>query len=288
MIIVWRNVVIFLLYHLIALQGVYYVVSLTVIWKTLLWSLLLTACAGQGITAGVHRLWAHRSYKARLPLRLLLCFFQTISFQNSIYEWARDHRAHHKFTDTDADPHNSTRGFFFSHMGWLMVRKHPAVITKGRMVDMSDLEADPVVRFQKKYYPILAPLLCFVMPTMVPWYFWNEELYVAFCVAGMLRYLISLHFTWLVNSAAHLWGYKPYDRYIKPSENGLVSTLTFGEGWHNYHHVFPWDYKAAELDNYNGNLTTGFIDFMNKIGWAYELKTAPPEMILKRMQRTGV
>lgn len=68
--------------------------------------------ASQGITAGAHRLWAHRTYKAKLPLRILLAILQTASFQNHIYEWARDHRAHHKFTDTDADPHNATRGKF--------------------------------------------------------------------------------------------------------------------------------------------------------------------------------
>ena len=76
--------------------------------------------------------------------------FQTVAFQNHIYEWVRDHRVHHKFTDTDADPHNSKRGFFFSHMGWLMVRKHPDVFTKGKTVDMSDLERDPIVMWQKK------------------------------------------------------------------------------------------------------------------------------------------
>jgi stearoyl-CoA desaturase (Delta-9 desaturase) len=76
--------------------------------------------------------------------------FNSMSFQNSIYEWTRDHRVHHKFTDTDADPHNSRRGFFFSHIGWLMVRKHPDVKRKGATVGMSDLHTDGVVMFQKK------------------------------------------------------------------------------------------------------------------------------------------
>lgn len=66
--------------------------------------------SGQGITAGAHRLWAHRTYKAKLPLRIILAVFQTLAFQNHIYEWVRDHRVHHKFTDTDADPHNAKRG----------------------------------------------------------------------------------------------------------------------------------------------------------------------------------
>jgi fatty-acid desaturase len=110
----------------------------------------LTHFGGLGITAGAHRLWAHRTYKAKLPLRILLMLAQTFALQNDIHEWVRDHRVHHKFTDTDADPHNSTRGFFFSHMGWLMVKKHKDVFIKGKTVDMSDVASDPVVRFQRK------------------------------------------------------------------------------------------------------------------------------------------
>lgn len=74
----------------------------------------------------------------------------TYSSQDCVYDWARDHRVHHKFSETDADPYNSRRGFFFSHMGWLMMRKHPDVIQKGKMIDMSDLLQDPVLQFQKK------------------------------------------------------------------------------------------------------------------------------------------
>ena len=81
-----------------------------------------------------------------IRLTSLMC----LTIQNDIFEWARDHRVHHKFSETDADPHNALRGFFFSHIGWLLVRKHPDVIEKGRKLDVSDLKADPVVMFQKK------------------------------------------------------------------------------------------------------------------------------------------
>ncbi|XP_065204291.1 acyl-CoA Delta-9 desaturase-like [Planococcus citri] len=103
----------------------------------------------------------------------------------------------------------------------------------------------------------------------------------------MLRYTWTLNMTWLVNSAAHMWGNKPYDRHINPSENKCVSFVALGEGWHNYHHVFPWDYKTAELGDYSANPTTAFIDFFAKIGWAYDLKTVSVEMIKKRAEKTG-
>lgn len=103
-----------------------------------------------GITAGVHRLWSHRSYKAKLPLRIFLMLCNSAMYQLDIYSWSRDHRVHHKYTDTDADPHNSRRGFFFSHIGWLLMKKHDNVYQKGQTIDMSDIIADPVIRFQRK------------------------------------------------------------------------------------------------------------------------------------------
>ncbi|XP_011863272.1 PREDICTED: acyl-CoA Delta(11) desaturase-like, partial [Vollenhovia emeryi] len=241
---------------------------------------------GLAITAGAHRLWCHRAYKAKWPMRVILMILQTAAFQNHIYEWVRDHRVHHKFTDTDADPHNSKRGFFFSHVGWLLIRKHPDVISKGATIDMSDLEKDPIVVFQRRYYAVLMPVLCFVLPMLVPIYFWNEKpIYAWYC--AVCKYVTVLNITWLVNSAAHMWGTKPYDTSISATNSYGVSYLAFGEGWHNYHHVFPWDYKTSELNNYGSNFTCAFIDFFAWLGWAYDLKTVGHDLIKKRAARIG-
>ncbi|KRT83168.1 hypothetical protein AMK59_3767 [Oryctes borbonicus] len=242
--------------------------------------------SGLGITAGAHRLWAHKSYKAKWPLSLFLAMCNTIAFQDAAVDWARDHRVHHKYSETDADPHNAKRGFFFAHVGWLLCRKHPDVKAKGKGIDMSDLYADPVLRFQKKYYLIIMPFLAFVIPTMIPMYLWNETFKNAF-FANMLRYAFTLNATWLVNSAAHMFGSKPYDRFINPAENKSVAILAMGEGWHNYHHTFPWDYKTAEMGRYSVNFTALFIDIMAKIGLAYDLKTVSEDMIRRRVERTG-
>lgn len=103
-----------------------------------------------GITAGAHRLWAHRTYKAKMPLQIILIIFNSVAFQNSAMHWVRDHRLHHKYSDTEADPHNATRGFFFSHMGWLLVKKNEEVRRCGKLLDMSDIYNNPVLRFQKR------------------------------------------------------------------------------------------------------------------------------------------
>ena len=147
--IVWKNVSYMSALHIGALYGIY-----LLLFKIKLWTILFTAVlyliSAYGITAGAHRLWSHKAYKAKWPLRLILMVFNCCSGQNSIYEWARDHRVHHKYSDTDADPHNSSRGFFFSHVGWLLVKKHPDVISKGQKIDLSDIKADPIVMFQKR------------------------------------------------------------------------------------------------------------------------------------------
>lgn len=103
-----------------------------------------------GVTAGAHRLWSHKSYKAKLPLQIILMVLNSIAFQNSAIDWIRNHRTHHKYSDTDADPHNASRGFFYSHIGWLLVKKHPETIRRGKTVDLSDIYNNPVLRFQKK------------------------------------------------------------------------------------------------------------------------------------------
>lgn len=146
-------------------------------------------------------------------------------------------RLHHKFTDTDADPHNATRGMFFSHIGWLLVKKHSEIRRKGETIDMSDLKRDPIVMFQKKYvnfFPILIfpvsylshknakqsvnqlisvryygymmPTFCFIIPTLIPYFVLNETLWNSWFVAAAFRYVLTLHATWLVNSAAHIYG----------------------------------------------------------------------------------
>jgi len=283
--IVWFNVYWFVVMHIASVYGLYLAVTSAKL-LTLAWSVLLYVVGTLGVSAGVHRLWSHKAYKAKAPLRALLVFFNTIAFQNSVIEWTRDHRVHHKFTETDADPVNADRGFFFAHVGWLLCRKHPDVRKIGGTVDISDVENDVFCAFQKKYYKWLVLTLCFFVPTVVPT-LWGDTKWNGFFIAAMLRYTLSLHGTWLVNSLAHYAGPRPYDKSIAARENLIVSLGALGEGYHNYHHVFPWDYKTSELGKYSTNLTTAFIDFMARIGWAYDLKSVNQDMIKARTLRTG-
>ncbi|KAL0831144.1 hypothetical protein ABMA28_002014 [Loxostege sticticalis] len=276
----WIHVFVISLFHIVVVVTSTYLVLYAKYypkWQTIVFFVLYLKSSGFGVTGGAHRYWCHRSYKATTPLRVVLLLCYSMAGQNDIYQWVRDHRVHHKFSETSADPHNANRGFFFSHVGWLMMKKHPDVLREGSKIDMSDIINDPLIRFHRKYFAVFKLLFCFIIPIMIPMVFWGELGVIAF-FSQAIRYMLSLHFTWSVNSIAHMWGSKPYDRNIMPVENWGVSFAALGEGWHNYHHTFPWDYKTAELA-VPFNLTTTVLDKFASIGWAYDLKAASPSLI---------
>uniref|UniRef100_A0A914XYR0 Fatty acid desaturase domain-containing protein n=1 Tax=Panagrolaimus superbus TaxID=310955 RepID=A0A914XYR0_9BILA len=209
-----------------------------------------------------------------------------MAFQNDVIEWCRDHRCHHKWTDTDADPHNTHRGFFFSHMGWLLQRKHPKLKEMGKKLDISDLEKNPILAFQRKFYLPLVAIMCFLIPTIIPVFFWNESAAVSFYTAGIFRYCILLHFTWMINSVCHFFGYKPYDSRITPVNSTWTSLVALGEGGHNYHHTFPQDYRTSEMPVIL-NITKSIIEFWASIGLAYDLKSVANEVIKRQKEKFG-
>ncbi|KAI8441349.1 hypothetical protein MSG28_014966 [Choristoneura fumiferana] len=281
----WFNVFAFGYWHGSALYGLYLGIT-SASWPTIIYAFIMMELSVLGITAACHRLYAHKTFKVKLPLNIIMMILATFSGQYTVYNWVRDHRLHHKCSDTDGDPHNATRGFFFSHIGWILCEKHPEVKRRGVTIDMSDIKDNPVLAFQKKYAAIWFTMVNYVLPTYFPMYFWGETLSNAWHL-NSFRFVMSLNIICLVNSAAHMWGNRPYDETIRPANNDLTIVLTLGEGFHNYHHAFPWDYRSAEFGNETFNFTTTFIHFFKWLGWAYDFKTVDREMILKRVARTG-
>lgn len=212
----------------------------------------------------------------------------SIANQGSIFHWARDHRVHHKHSETDADPHNATRGFFYAHVGWLLVKKHKDVVEAGKQLDYSDLKADPLVMFQKRLDPWWTLFMCYLFPGYVAQYCWGENFWPAVWVAGALRYCIVLHFTWFVNSAAHLYGNHPYDPKSWPAENPFVSVCSIGEGWHNWHHKYPYDYAASEFGVHRQfNPTKLFIDTCAALGLVWGRKRATNAWAVLKKKRVA-
>jgi stearoyl-CoA desaturase (delta-9 desaturase) len=164
----WPQSILLLSTPLIALYGMF---TTELTRKTLIWAIGYYFITGLGITAGYHRMWAHRAYRGSLFLRWLLSFAGAGAVEGSIYWWSRGHRAHHRWTDTDKDPYSAHRGFFFSHIGWMLVKRPNNRIG---YADVADLKADSVVAFQHKFYPYFALGMGFLFPTLVAGLGWGD------------------------------------------------------------------------------------------------------------------
>lgn len=235
--------------------------------KTAIWFVVYCFLTGFGLTAGYHRLWAHRTYKASKTLEYILAILGAGVVEGSIAWWARGHRAHHRYTDTDLDPYNAHRGLFYSHMGWMIFKPR----RKPGHADVSDLRQNPVVKWQHRYYLPLAFIMAIVIPTTVAGYGWGDWK-GGYVYASLLRLVFVQHSTFCVNSLCHWLGEKPYDDKLTPKDCVLTAVITMGEGYHNFHHQFPMDYRNG-YKWYQYDPTKWFLWACEKIGLASHLKT---------------
>nr|AID66664.1 desaturase [Agrotis segetum] len=280
----WPNILFLIYAHIAGVYGLYLLFT-SAKWTTIVFFMISFIINTIGITAGAHRLYSHKSYKAKKPLQVFLMLCHCHAYQRTLATWIRDHRLHHKYSDTDADPHNINRGFFFAHYGWLLVKSHPEVEKRRATVDMRDVYSNEVVMFQKRHKEWMLPLFAFIIPTVIPWLL--GDTFSNSWHLNIFRFILTSNLTFLTNSLAHSWGYKPYDKTMRASQNLAVVAFNFGEGYHNFHHAFPWDYRSAELGNNKWNLVAKVIDFFEMLGLAYDLKMASPGMIQTRRKRTG-
>lgn len=231
---------------------------------------ILLITSGMSITAGYHRLWSHRTYKAAWPLRLALAFFGTFSLQNSILVWAARHRVHHRHVDdVDQDPHSIKTGFWHAHMGW-MVRDWPT--SKIDFDQVKDLQQDPIVMWQHRYYWPAVWLLNLGIPVALGLLF--GDVLGMVLLAGAFRLAFSQHCTFFINSLAHTWGRRTYSDENTARDNGVIALLTWGEGYHNFHHAFQADYRNG-LRWWQFDPGKWLIAVCSWLGLARELKRTP-------------
>lgn len=203
------------------------------------WFLALLTFCELSITAGYHRLWSHSAYKAHPVLRFIFALGGACALQNDCLTWASDHRRHHLHVDdNEKDPYSANKGFWYAHFEW-MIRDYEA--TREDLSNAKDLMKDPILVWQRKHYLVLMLLMNIGLPVLLGWL--HGDIWGSVMLAGFLRLFLSQHFTYLINSAAHFWGNKTYDPKQTARDNWFIALFTFGEGYHNYHHTFAWDYR---------------------------------------------
>jgi len=247
----------------------------TATWCT---SLLFTVANGMAITAGYHRLWAHRTYEAHWSVRAGLLLFGTMALQNSVWAWASGHRTHHLHVDdVDLDPYSARRGFWFSHLGW-MLREYGS--GKEDFSNIPDLKRDPLLAFQHRHYLPLALALNVGLPVLAGVLL--GDVWGMLILAGFMRLVWSHHVTFFINSLAHMWGKQPYTEDNTARDNPVLAVITYGEGYHNFHHLFAHDYRNG-VRWWQWDPTKWLIGALSLLGLTRRLKRTPVFQIQKAL-----
>jgi len=235
-----------------------------------LWALAFLYLNGLSITGGYHRLWAHKAYRASPALKWFFAFWGAGALQNSILTWASDHRRHHRHVDdNELDPYSAGRGLWFSHIGW-MLREYDSY--EPDFSNARDLQRDSVVMWQDKHYLALTTFMNLGLPLLLG--VWHGDIIGTLLLVGLLRLVVNHHVTFFINSLAHYWGTRPYTESNSARDNGFLAFLTYGEGYHNYHHIFQADYRNG-IRWWQWDPTKWMISACSRVGLASDLNRVP-------------
>jgi stearoyl-CoA desaturase (Delta-9 desaturase) len=241
-------------------------------WITL-FGLAFAVVTNLSITMGYHRLFSHKTYEAHPILEAFLLFIGAGAFQGSCLKWSSDHRIHHRFEDTDLDPYSIKKGFWYAHMGWLMY--HDSV---SRPIHAPDLEKNRLVKMQHDYYLLWAIGVGYIMPLAVGAMLGNA--FLGLVIAGGIRIFLTQQSTFFINSLAHTLGNTPYSTGKTAKDSIIMAFLTHGEGYHNFHHKFQFDYRNG-IKWYHWDPTKWSIQLAALMGLARKLKTVQFSEILR-------
>lgn len=248
-------------------------------WSDIVAFAVMYALTGLSITAGYHRYYAHRSYQCSKPLQLFFLLFGAATFQNSVLNWSSDHRIHHRMVDKDEDPYNIKKGFFWAHMGWIFFGEPKEVAERKHA---PDFKKDALVMWQDRWYLAIAIAVGLGLPLLIG--LATGHVFGAVLWAGFIRIVACHHSTFLINSWAHVIGRRPYSLQNTARDSLALAFLSFGEGYHNYHHAFPADYRNG-IAWYHWDPSKWLIGAMSRFGMTWNLRRSAPATIEKAKAR---
>eukprot|EP00172_Hildenbrandia_rubra_P000461 Plantae.Rhodophyta-Hildenbrandia_rubra.ctg1224.p1 GENE.Plantae.Rhodophyta-Hildenbrandia_rubra.ctg1224~~Plantae.Rhodophyta-Hildenbrandia_rubra.ctg1224.p1 ORF type:complete len:486 (+),score=63.40 Plantae.Rhodophyta-Hildenbrandia_rubra.ctg1224:190-1458(+) len=232
--------------------------------------------SGISITGGYHRHYSHSAYRATLPLELVILAWGAAAFQGSARWWARNHRAHHRYVDTAKDPYSVHKGFWYAHIGWMVLKQDSR---RAGRVDISDLNNNPLVMYQHRNYLPIALFFAFVLPLAVATIGWGD-FWGALVYACFGRMFFVHQATFCVNSLAHTIGEQTYSKLHTSYDSIVTALVTLGEGFHNFHHEFPHDYRNG-IRWFHYDPTKWTIRFLSWFGLTSRLMRFPKNEIEK-------
>jgi stearoyl-CoA desaturase (delta-9 desaturase) len=232
-----------------------------------------TLATSFAITVGYHRLFAHSTFKTNPFWTFLMLFFGAATFEQSALKWSSQHRRHHQFTDTEKDPYNIKKGFFYAHMGWIMFWKHSV-----NYDNVKDLQKSRLIAHQHANYQWWSMIAGVVTPLAIGGL--TDNMLGALLWSVAARIVLVFHSAFFINSFAHTFGTRPYDPTISAKDNWFGAVLTNGEGYHNFHHKFPNDYRNG-IRWYHWDPSKWFIWVLARLGFAWDLKRTSDHQIFQ-------
>lgn len=253
-----------------------YVMHFGLDWFQVVLFVFMYAACGFSITLGYHRLFSHLSFQAHWSVRLFTLIFGAAAFENSALLWACEHRTHHKHVDHDEDPYDISKGLFHAHIGWLLFKLNPFP----PFDNVNDLKKDKLVMWQHRNVHIIGTVVAFVIPAVLGFLHkgWIGAL-GSFLVAGVARVVFLQHCTFCINSLCHTIGRRPYSSRCTARDSWIMALVTFGEGYHNYHHEFQHDYRNG-VKAWQFDPTKWIIWTLSKVGLTDKLRRVSREKIL--------
>jgi stearoyl-CoA desaturase (Delta-9 desaturase) len=238
-----------------------------------------------GVTAGYHRLFTHRSFVARRPLKIALAISGSLALEGSLVSWVTNHRRHHQFSDRPGDPHSPAlsehrslwRGLLHAHVGWLFRAPFPA-----RRRDAADLLVDRDLVVVSKLFPVWV-LLTLGVPFALGWAIWGTlgGALTALLWGGVVRIFLVHHVTWSINSICHVWGDRPFRTTDRSRNVGALALVSMGESWHNAHHAFP-SLARHGVERRQLDLTASCIRVWERFGWVHSVRWPTKEQLATR------
>jgi stearoyl-CoA desaturase (Delta-9 desaturase) len=251
--------------------------------------LLMWTITALGITVGYHRYFTHGSFKASRPVKIALAVMGSLALEGSLDQWVADHRKHHKFSDEVGDPHSPwrfgtsrravARGLYYAHVGWLLDAENTPIDKYA-----PDIAADPDLRRISRYFPLAITttlLLPALLGGLITWSWMGA--FTAFFWAGLVRVALVHHVTWSINSICHVFGTRPFASRDRSSNVAWLAIPSFGESWHNLHHVDPTSARHGVLRG-QVDLSAEFIRGLEKVGLAHDVRWPKPDRIAARLK----
>ncbi len=237
-------------------------------------AIIMYFVTGYSITLGYHRLFSHKAFKAHPAVQIFTLIFGSAAFQNSVLKWGSDHRRHHAQCDREKDPYNISKGFFWAHIGWVLVKEEPQYRNKFA----KDLENNPLVAWQHQHNLSISIVVGLIFPTLLGIAMGSPIGGIA--IIALARLVMVHHCTFFINSLCHMVGNRPYTASNSARDSWLIAFFSFGEGYHNFHHFFQNDYRNG-VRWYQYDPTKWIVYLLSKIGLTSGLIRTPEEEILK-------